>query len=231
MRKCSFLILFVFGFYIQATPQPLFNSKRLIFQDTFDGKLDEMNWSADINEDSNHSLVSVKNGVLDIETDDGFTLWFKNELSDAWMIEFDRTVLLEGGRYDRLADFNVFWQATDPSGILPFPRKPFFQNYDSLNLYYVGFGGNKNTTTRFRKYKGEGHKDVIKEYTDKTHLLKPNQTYHCKIIFVNGISYFYLNDELYVEYIDEQPLQKGYFAFRTLRSHQKIDNFKVYELE
>ena len=46
-----------------------------------------------------------------------------------------------------------------------------FQRYKSLTLMYVGYGGNHNSTTRFREYFGQGMdtkddvtRPVIKEY-------------------------------------------------------------------
>ena len=86
-------------------------------------------------------------------------------------------------RYDRLSDLNCFWAANDPK----YPddlfarsqwRDGIFKNYNTLNLFYVGYGGNDNSTTRFRRYKGEYFgvaddkvKPLLKEYTDASHLL------------------------------------------------------------
>ena len=54
--------------------------------------------------------------------------------------------------------------------------------------FYVGYGGNDNTTTRFRRYYGQFYdideariNPLIKEYTDPVHLLKPNRWYHIRI--------------------------------------------------
>ena len=33
-------------------------------------------------------------------------------------------------------------------------RNGEFKNYNTLDLYYVGYGGNDNGTTRFREYHG-----------------------------------------------------------------------------
>ncbi len=82
---------------------------------------------------------------------------------------------MENGPNDRLSDMNFFWMASDPNNPNLFTRTGLFKEYDVLQLYYAGIGGNFNTTSRFRKYEGTEGKDVVKEYTDKEHLLQPNK--------------------------------------------------------
>lgn len=204
--------------------------KKLLYSDDFTAAYDTTKWFAELGTNHN-STVSVKNGAMEIDVDYGATVWFKNELKDAWMVEFDRTVPMKGGKNDRLSDFNVFWQATDPHTGKLLGRDPDFKNYDTLSLYYVGMGGNRNTTTRFRKYMGTSSKDVIQEYTDAEHLIEADKIYHCRIVFKKDTTSFYINDALFFTYKDAQPLTHGYFGFRTLRSRQVIDNFKVFEIE
>ena len=63
----------------------------------------------------------------------------------------------------------------------------------------MGYGGNYNSTTRFRRYDGNeaGITDpkvrpaILKEYTDTEHLLKANHWYHIKITNENNrVSYY-----------------------------------------
>lgn len=229
----KYFVISILGFYLNCfgvNAQSEFKKKKLLHSDDFSIQYDTTKWFAELGTNHN-STVSVKNGAMEIDVDYGATVWFKKELKDAWMIEFDRTVPMKGGKNDRLADFNVFWQATDPHTGKLIGRDPKFANYDSLSLYYVGMGGHKNTTNRFRKYMGTSNKDVIQEYTDIAHLLEADKTYHCKIIFKKDTSYFYINDALFFTYKDETPLNHGYFGFRTLQSRHIIDNFKVFEIE
>jgi rhamnogalacturonan endolyase len=102
------------------------------------------------------------------------------------------------------------------------------QQYDSLQLYYVGMGGNTNSTTRFRKYEGNGERTLLQEYTDASHLLKPNKNYHIKIEVLNGITSFWVDGICYFTYKDTSPISEGYFGFRSTWSHQEISNFKCY---
>lgn len=225
----SALIAFIFLLLIRLNVHAqLPEMKRDIrFFDDFSSALDTTKWFVEISPQKGNA-VTVQNKAMVIDVNDGATVWFKHKLNNAWIIEFDRTIPMQGGANDRLSDFNVFWQATDPHTGKLLGRNPDFKNYNSLRLYYVGFGGNKNTTTRFRKYKGTGNRDVIQEYTDKAHLLEANKTYHCRIVFNKNITSFYVNDVLFFTYKDENPFETGYFGFRTLNSRQIIDNFRVY---
>jgi len=56
-----------------------------------------------------------------------------------------------GGPDDQVSDLNVFWMATNADGSAPASRnrEGQFTAYKDLRTYYVGLGGNRNTTTRF----------------------------------------------------------------------------------
>ena len=121
--------------------------------------------------------------------------------------------------------------ATDTIKNQLFKRKGAFNEYDSLSMYYVGFGGNYNTTTRFRKYNTLGEKKILGEFIDAQHLLQPNKEYIITIILLNGITQFLVDGELYFSYKDDSPLTHGYFAFRSTRSHQAISEVRIYSLK
>src|SRR5262249_47262669 len=146
-------------------------------------------------------------------------------------IEYDRRILVDTGKNDRLSDCNQFWMATDPNSSNLFTRSGKFEDYDNLQLYYVGMGGNTNKTDRFRKYYPNGTKPVIKEYLDASHLLQANKTYHISIIVKNGTTSFWVNGGNFFTYTDPAPLTSGYFGFRSTWSRQEIKNFSIYQLE
>lgn len=111
----------------------------------------------------------------------------------------------------------------------------FVQSY-RLQCYYLGYGGNYNTTTRFRRYQGDTlavtdpsrRPPILKEYTDSAHLLKPNHWYDIRIeVHSDGRTRFYIDDELLVDYHDPSPLLHGWFAFRTTWSHIRLTAFRV----
>lgn len=207
-----------------------FNSK-LIYSDNFDNDL--TNW---ISEQDKDSKVSIVNGAMDIEATAGSTVWFIKSIKAPMMIEYDATIIDSGGLNDRVADLNCFWMAGDPANLNNFfskskDRMGVFGKYDSLQLYYVGLGGHSNTTTRFRKYEGDGNKPVLPEndLSALEFLITPNQINHVKIVVCNQLIQYYRNDKLIYNIVDKTPYQAGYFAIRGTRNHTRVDNFKVYE--
>ncbi|TDE12818.1 DUF6250 domain-containing protein [Dyadobacter psychrotolerans] len=209
----------------QISAQPVKRDK-VLYKDDFEKSLNTKTWKVEMVPGPTAS-VSTKNGKLIIDSPGGVSVWLNQKLSGNISIEYDWKVIADGGKNDRLSDLNQFWMAVDPKNANLFTRNGVFEAYDSLRLYYVGMGGNANTTTRFRKYHGNGKRQLLKEYTDKEHLLKPNQTYHIKILVLNGQTSFWVDGERYFEYNDENPLTEGYFGFRSTWSRHEIDHFQV----
>ncbi|MCF0052112.1 DUF6250 domain-containing protein [Dyadobacter sp. LJ53] len=200
----------------------------LLFSENFDDTLNLELWRAEI-EPVGESAVFTRDGQLILNTAGGVTVWFTQKLEGNIRIEYDWTVLVEGEKNDRLSDLNQFWMATDPPNANLFTRSGKFEDYDSLSLYYVGFGGNSNTTTRFRKYHGNGEKPLLQEFKDKEHLLKPNHRYHITIKVEDGRTTFSVDDNVIFDWNDKSPLRQGYFAFRSTASRHAIDHFRVWK--
>jgi len=175
--------------------------------------------------------VFVRNGALLIDDELGCTVWFRERLSAPVEISYEVTVIAHGGPHDRVSDVNCFWMAADPKSpaTLPSGRSGRFGDYDSLQLYYVGMGGNDNTTTRFRRYVGDGSRPFLPENDrrEKPFLLGGNQTYHIKLIARDGVAEFWCEGKKFFSFRDPAPLTSGWFAFRTLKSHLEIRNFRV----
>jgi hypothetical protein len=224
--KSNYLFIVFFVFSTSLFSQSKMN---VIYSDNFDSDLS--NWNIDL-EKPETSTVKIIDGKLDVSTSIGATIWFKTKLSGNIMITYDVKVLDEGGAFDRVSDMNAFWMATDPSNLPSSIRRDGkFASYDNLNLYYAGVGGHYNAYTRFRKYKGIEDKSILKEYSDKEHLLVGNKLYSVKIVVNKGHIQYFLNGELYWDFQDEKPYKEGFFGFRTSKSHQQFDNFKVYKLD
>jgi len=181
--------------------------------------------------DSANSKVGIENGKLVIDVDHGATVWFNKKLSGNILIEYSRQVIMNNGRNDRLSDLNQFWMATDPRQENVFTRSGTFSEYDSLRLYYAGIGGNSNSTTRFRKYLGNGERRLLVDLQDEGHLLQANKTYSIQLVVYNGTTKVFVDGEQYFSFTDDEPLTEGYFGFRTVKSHQVMDDFRVYELK
>lgn len=201
----------------------------LILNDDFSGKESAGNYIIEkSNKDTN--AVQFRDGQMELDSEGGLTVWYREKLKGDIRISFDRMVVMEGGPHDRLSDLNQFWMANDPGDQL-FKRTGGFREYDSLLMYYVGMGGNYNKTTRMRRYDGRGTLEMVGEYTDSAHLLKPNHWYHIDIITRKGINSFIVDGVKYFEYEDKNQIGSGWFAFRSTKSRQRIDNLKIYAIE
>lgn len=182
--------------------------------------------------------VSFSGDTCEIVSPKGLTLWRKEKMSGNITIEYDACVAVEGREGDRLSDLNCFWMASDPKYPTIWDREKWrsgvFLNCYTLQLYYMGYGGNHNSTTRFRRYDGNeaGVKDakarpaILKEYKDPEHLLKANKWYHIKIQNQGNKVRYYIDGELLVDFNDPRPLTSGWFGFRTTWSRTKITNFR-----
>jgi rhamnogalacturonan endolyase len=202
----------------------------LIFTDDFDHPLDTAIWVTEKGPQPEEQ-VYTKDGNLVLDTKGGVTVWLKKRLQGNIRIEYDRRIPFEGAPHDRLSDLNQFWMARDPRNRNLFTRSGVLESYDSLELYYVGMGGNSNKTTRFRKYEGNGERKLLQEYTDSSHLLQAGKTYHITTIIKNGVTEFLVDGVLYFTFTDPQPLREGYFGFRSTKSRQLIGGIKVYTIQ
>lgn len=232
MKNKLFIIsLFVLLFYSSSFAQQQgYVIDKLLFSDQFEKGFDSTTWITEIDPQP-VSKVYIKGGQLVLDTKGGVTVWLNKLLTGNIMIEYKRTILSTGKENDRVSDLNNFWMASDPRNKNLFTRNGVFEQYDSLQLYYAGMGGNTNATTRFRKYEGNGKKPLLQEYSDTAHLLKANKEYKIRIVVEDGSTQYYVDDVLYFHYKDPQPLQAGYFGFRSTKSRQVIDDVKVYSLK
>jgi hypothetical protein len=224
--KKTVLILFLLFSVLSPGAQ---DRTSILFTDDFT-KLDTSTWIAEI-VPLPDSKVYCREGRLFLDTKGGVTVWLNKLLTGNIRIEYTRTVLDEGNANDRLSDLNTFWMASDPRNKNLFTRNGVLESYDSLQLYYVGMGGNTNKTTRFRKYDGKGERTLLKEYTDSAHLLKPNTSYKISIEVIGNTTRYAVNGETWFEYTDPAILKQGYFGFRSTKSRQSIDRITIYKLE
>lgn len=196
------------------------------------------NWIAE--DHSGQMRISVSRDTFEIVSPKGVTLWYNQKLTGEYEISYRVQVVMQGGPFDRLSDLNCFWAANDPEHpnnlfARSAWRNGIFQHYKTLNLFYVGYGGNHNTTTRFRRYYGTGadSKDeiarpIIKEYTDLEHLLQPNRWYGIRIVVKEDATAFYVDDDLLFQApLDRAGEGDGYFGLRLLTNHVIFSDFKV----
>lgn len=179
------------------------------------------------------TLTIASDGTCELVAPKGLTLWYNEKLSGNIEISYEATVYDER-EGDRLSDLNCFWMASDPRAESVFSRmverNGVFANCASMQLYYVGYGGNYNSTTRFRRYNGEPDPPIIAEYGDSEHLLKPNHWYSIVLRCLDGTVSYTIDGETIFEYEDPEPLTEGWFGFRTTLSRTAIRNFSYKQL-
>lgn len=195
-------------------------------------------------EDSSGEVqITCTGDTMDIVSPDGLSLWYKERLTGNYEISYCVQMVMEKGQCDRLSDLNCFWGAYDPCYPDDFFarstwRNGEFKNYNTLNLYYVGYGGNENKTTRFREYHGEYYgidetriKPLLREYTDAAHLLKPNHWYKIKIRVENGITTYRIDGEELFRLPLTAGKGDGYFALRLWQNHVRFAGFQVNSID
>jgi hypothetical protein len=206
-----------------ATP----GADELLFSDDF---TDASHW---ILEQEKPARVVARDGALDIDTPAGLTLWFRHELTGPVEIEFQATAVENGGPNDEVSDLNVFWMANNRDGAKPvFDRRRGgrFAEYNDLLTYYAGLGGNRNTTTRFRRYIGDPElRPLLPEHdlAAPETLLVPNRKQTIRLI-ANGHHIEFQRDgrRLFV-FEDPAPYTRGWFALRTTYSHLRIEKLRI----
>jgi hypothetical protein len=204
---------------------------KLLYRDDFTN-LD--NWHI---EAEKPGRISAANGVLDIEVPAGVTLWFKPHLKGPLTIEFEATAVAEGGPNDQVSDLNVFWMADNVDGQQPVfarARSGAFAEYNDLRTYYVGLGGNRNTTTRFRRYIGDPVvRPLLPEHDldARSAMLVPGRKQTITLI-ADGSRIEYRRDgETLFRLHDAAPYTQGWFALRTTYSHLRIRALRIFSMD
>lgn len=162
--------------------------------------------------------VVFHDGEMEIRDVGGCTVWLREKLIAPVEIHYEAMVVDEGKPGDRVSDLNCFWMATDPRSpnhffSTEFHRTGKFEDYDALQTYYVGYGGNNNTTTHFRRYAGDSTNPLLPEHDLRSPdvLLQPNRWYRTTLF----------------DYADPKFLESGYIGIRTVASHLRIRRITI----
>ncbi len=180
--------------------------------------------------------VQARDGAMEIDVPAGCTVWLKQRLDGPVMIEYEATVLRAGGANDRVSDLNCFWMARDsrsPDDLFATRRSGKFADYNPLKCYYVGLGGNTNTTTRFRRYIGDAQlRPLLPEHDlrDPADMITPNVTQRIRLIAMGHLIQFYRDDHRIFEMNDPEPYVSGWFAIRTTQNHMLIRHLRIYRI-
>jgi hypothetical protein len=181
------------------------------------------------------ATVKAKDGVLDIVAPAGLTAWFKPELVGPVAITYQAQAVSEGGPFDRVSDLNCFWMAREADGGSPLdhPRSGAFADYNTLKTYYVGQGGNTNTSTRFRRYVGRaGDRPMLPQHDHAAadELLKPNRWTTVRLIADGQRIEYWSDGRRLFEHQDPQAYTRGWVGLRTTQSHLRVRQFEVFSL-
>jgi hypothetical protein len=227
------------GWSQTALADARYQAGKVLFADDFTHGLDA--WRIEMEKPATGATgtVTAKDGVLDIEVPAGVTIWFRQELDGPVMIQYDSTMIKAGGPNDRVSDLNSFWMATDPKSpedIFAHPRSGKFAEYNSLDMYYVGLGGNGNTTTRFRRYIGDEverpllpENDLsVAEHPDKG--IVANKTQTVTLIADGSLIQYWRDGVKLFEMTDPEPYTKGWFGIRTTKNHMQVKNLRIVRL-
>ena len=215
LEKCA---LWVMAVMLPAVSQTL-------YRDDFRRGLDQ--WIVEL---ERGGKVEARGGVLSIDVPAGCTVWFKPELASPVEIRYEARMVRAGGKYDRVSDLNAFWMATDASSadFFAVQRSGKFEDYNQLRAYYVGQGGNSNTTTRFRRYVGDPQlRPLLPEHDLKAPLLEPNVWQEIRLIARGHRIQYWAAGKLIFDFDDPKPYAKGQFGFRTTWSHVELRGFEV----
>jgi len=189
--------------------------------------------------------VSIVNGELviddyDGDSDDGATVWYKDKLTAPYVITYQ----VRSNGAARVSDVNCFWSALDTQNNVPITdnapiqtrddgvsqRDGNFGDYDYLQLYYVGMGGNNNTTTRYRRYPGDGTRPLLPEHDLNAPLLTGDQVVQIEIRVTESGTQYLVDGTVIYDIADPAAFSEGWFAFRTVDSEMIIDNFSARSL-
>ena len=205
---------------------PVARPAELLYRADFTHRLDE--W---VVEQQPGGRVTVDDDTLLIEDEAGCTVWLRQKLTGPILIRFHVTLQSTG----RVSDLNCFWMASDPQhpDTLFYPDHPRtgkFSTYDPLQLYYVGYGGNYNSTTRFRRYDGQGNRplDPSHDLSTPPYLLRPDHRYTIELIAAAGRAQYVRDGEVIFDFVDPAPLTEGWFGFRTVKSHYRVHDVEVW---
>ncbi|MBB6093663.1 hypothetical protein HNQ60_002544 [Povalibacter uvarum] len=215
-----------------APEHPSAQFGQLLFKDDFREGLGQ--WHVELEKPG---VVAANIGMLNVDVPAGATLWFKPALRGPVAIVFEAMAVSAGGRNDRVSDLNCFWMARNRDGVSPVyarKRSGKFDDYNNLLTYYVGLGGNSNTTTRFRRYIGDPvTRPLLPEHdlSSPETLLKANRWQTITVIARGTQIEYWRNNERLIQFTDDEPYREGWFALRTTQSHLRLEKFRVYALK
>jgi hypothetical protein len=97
----------------------------------------------------------------------------------------------------------------------------------------VGLGGNRNTTTRFRRYIGDPvQRPLLPEHDLQSPevLLVPNKKQTITLIADRNTIEYKRDGETLFRLTDAHAYTRGWFALRTTQSHLRVERLRILAL-
>ena len=94
----------------------------------------------------------------------------------------------------------------------------------------MGLGGNRNTTTRFRRYVGDpDSRPLLPEHdlSSPEVLLVPNKKQRITLLADRNTIDYKRDGKTLFHLDDEAPYTRGWFALRTTQSHLRIERLRI----
>lgn len=220
--------------WCQVPKDPRWLAADILFHEDFRGDLGAWRVEAE-----KRGTIQAQNGLLDINVPAGATVWLRRRFEGPLLIQYEAKVVSAGGENDRVSDLNCFWMASDPvspSDLFVRKRTGAFAGYNSLRMYYVGLGGNGNTTTRFRRYIGDAVERPLLPENDLSIAEHPDigivvNKWQTITLVADGRLIQYWRDGVKIfEMVDSEPYTSGWFGIRTTRNHMQVRNLKIVRL-
>ncbi|MFI3282261.1 MAG: DUF6250 domain-containing protein [Rikenellaceae bacterium] len=193
-------------------------------------------------ESQTEDAVTMIGDTMEVVAARGVTLWYDKRFEGDYQISYSAKFVMEGGPHDRLSDLNCFWGAIDPAYPDDFFRQSWvyrdgdFSTYSPLDLFYVGYGGNRNSTTRFRRYTGayvssdaQKNREMFNEYRNPEDILREGEWMNIVITVRGGRTTYSMNGKELVNHPVAEGQDEGYFGIRLVRNHVIFTNFAVKE--
>ncbi len=186
--------------------------------------------------------VAIKEGQLLINADpadpkkggvsgDTCTVWNRTPIKGDLRITFDVTV---EHSHSGKNNINVFLFYTMPDGSSPERttaqrRYAPYKAYHKMNGYIFTFVNDltREDQGRIRIRRCPGFRLLSETYAYHS---RAKHRYQIEIVKKGSLLEYYIDGALRLQAQDENPLNEGYFAFRTFQSRLKIDNFSVSRL-
>ena len=129
------------------------------------------------------------------------------------------SILLDGSPH------GLGWHFAFCTGNCASPRTGAFAGYDLLKTYYVGQGGNYNSSTRLRRYVGRpGDRPMLPQHDlkDARALLQPNRWVHVQLVAYGDLVQYWADGRKLFEMRDPD----AYTATMSLTAGELFDRFE-----